>query len=215
MKTTDDQIRNAVLNELKWDPKITSSDIAVLVEDNVVALSGFASSYWEKVAAENAVKRVYGVKGVANDIAVNPTGETDPEIARNAAHALAIHMGVPDDKITVTVNDGWIKLEGAVNWQYQKSLAETTVKNIKGVRGVANNIKIEPTVSSANVKHDIEEALRRSAEVDARRISVQTEGGTVKLFGSVRAWIEKNEAEQAAWSSRGVKSVESHIAISP
>jgi osmotically-inducible protein OsmY len=177
---TDAAIRESVLSELKWDPKISSPDIAVAVKDGVVTLSGFVSSYWEKDAAEKAVKRVYGVRGIANDIEVKLLSKrTDPEIARDAVHELESHIGIPADKIKVTVRNGWVTLEGSTEWQYQKSLAESAVKKLQGVLGVSNNIEVKPQVSPADVKAKIEDALKRSAELDARRITVSVEGGSV------------------------------------
>src|SRR5205085_440532 len=140
----DEDIRDSVLLELEWDPKITSHDIAVAVKDGVVTLSGFVHSYWEKEAAEKAAKRVYGVRGVANDIQVKLTSErTDPEIARDAVQALESHVSIPADKIKVTVKNGWLTLEGNVDWQYQKAIAESAVKRLKGVIGVTNNIEVK------------------------------------------------------------------------
>jgi osmotically-inducible protein OsmY len=214
---SDNSLRDDVLLELKWDPKISSaSDIGVAVKDGVVTLSGFVPSFWEKDAAEKAVKRVYGVRGIANDIEVKLFWQrTDPEIARDAVHELESHVSIPADRIKVTVKDGWVTLEGTVDWEYQKSLAQSAMKKLKGVSGVTNKIQVTPKASAAEVKSKIEEALRRSAELDARRITVEIEGSTVKLYGSVSSWAERDEAERAAWSAPGTTMVENHILVNP
>ncbi|MCU1337983.1 MAG: Transport-associated protein [Bryobacterales bacterium] len=215
----DQQLHEKVLHELQWDPEIPPpvvDQIAIAVKDGVVTLSGVVPSYWIKDEAEQAVKRVHGVRAVANDLEVKPDlASTDAEIAHNAVRALESHLFIPSDRIKVTVKNGWVTLEGDVRWQFQKRLAESAIKKLKGVTGITNNIEVRPKVSPSQVQEAVVKALLRSAEVDARRISVDVEGTTVKLYGSVRSWAEKQEAEHAAWSAPGITAVENHIEVEP
>ena len=212
----DNDLRKDILFELEWDPKITSKDIALGVKEGVVTLSGFVPSFYEKLEAENAVKRIYGVRAVANDLEVQlKFKRTDPEIARDAVQALESHVSISADKIKLTVEKGWVTLEGTVDWKYQKNVADSVVRNLKGVVGIINKIDIKPRVSVSDVKTKIEDALRRSAELDARRITIEVDGSTVKLHGRVSSWGERDDAERAAWSAPGTAQVENEIDVTP
>ncbi|HHW51229.1 MAG TPA: BON domain-containing protein [Pseudoclavibacter sp.] len=215
---TDKDIQQAVLRELEWEPMVKSTEIGVAVKDGIVTLSGFVDSYSKRYNAERAAKRVYGVKAVVNDLEVHlPTSSerTDEDIARAAVRALEDRITVPRDRIKVTVSNGWITLEGEVEWQYEREAANSAVRHLTGVKGVTNLITITPRVSPTEIRTKIEEALRRSAEMDARRIAIETEGSKVILRGRVRSWAERDEAERAAWRAPGVNQVENHITVEP
>lgn len=212
----DNQLRAAVAVQIDWEPEVMSRDIFVAARDGVVTLTGFVHNYCEKIGAERAAKSVYGVKAVANDIEVKAAeSRTDPEIARDIVHALTANATIPRDRIKASVKEGYITLDGSVDWNYQRQAAATCAEGIRGVHGVINVIAVKPTASPSDIKTRIEDALKRSAEVDSRRISVMTVDGTVNLYGNVRSWFEREEAERAAWAAPGVSKVVDHILIVP
>jgi osmotically-inducible protein OsmY len=215
---TDKDLKEHVQNALDWEPSVDASDIGVAVDEGVVTLRGNVGSYSEKVKAERVALRVYGTKAVANDLTVHlPTmfERTDTEIAQTALVALKWSTSVPADRVVITVSDGWLTLSGTVEWQYQKDAAARAIRDLTGVKAVSNNIVVQPRVKTGDVRDKIEAAFRRSAEVDARRISVTTTDGKVILSGNVRSWAEREAAERAAWAAPGVTQVQDRLAVVP
>jgi osmotically-inducible protein OsmY len=215
---SDEEIQRDVLEELGWEPRVQPNEIGVTVRDGVVTLRGWVDNYAKKWSAERAAHRVNRVRAIANDIEVRlPTSaeRTDPEIAAAATRALEWDAFVPVAAIEVTVSNGWVVLRGEVEWEYQRRAAEQAVRRLSGVRGLTNGISVRPSEEPASdeISERIRTALLRSVETDAARIDIRIEGDSVILAGTVRSWLEREEAERVAWSAPGVTSVDNHITV--
>jgi osmotically-inducible protein OsmY len=209
------ELQERVTNELVWDPQVTSSNIGVTSNDGVVTLNGFVNSYAERLAAEEAALRVQGTRGVANELIVRLAGDRiDPDIAKDAVHALSFNQSVPKS-IKVTVRNGHLTLDGSCEWQFQRRAAENAVQHIPGVKGVTNYVVVKPHLSAALVREKIEAALRRNAIIDSKNIRVLTSGSKVTLSGRVPSYAERREAEHAAWAAPGVSEVVNDVIVEP
>lgn len=218
---SDIEIREDVLEEIRWDPQLTriAPRIGVAVSDEVVTLSGTVDFYFQRLAAENAAQRVAGVKVVAVDIDVKGAGALEPmsdtRIGEAVRNALTWHSAVNEDLINIKVDNGWVYLEGTVHWDYERKAAEKAVENILGVKGVINKVGIKTqVVAPAEIKKAIRSAFQRNAVIDASGISVDVSEDAVKLTGSVRSWAEKNDAGQIARSMPGVTQVDNRLEVS-
>ncbi|MHB1110373.1 MAG: BON domain-containing protein [Devosia sp.] len=212
----DSTLKQDVIDELEFEPSIDANDIGVAVEDGIVMLSGHVSSFAEKTMVQRAVERIKGVKGIADEIEVRYPGHastSDDEVAKRTVDMLKWSTVVPADKVHVRVQKGWVTLTGSVDWNYQKAGAADAVKGLLGVTGISNLIELQPRVSSLDVKKHIENALRRNAEIEAKGITVNVAGNKVTLEGNVKAWYERRVAEQAAWATPGVTTVDDRLTI--
>ncbi|PWS30457.1 BON domain-containing protein [Pedobacter paludis] len=213
---TDNQIQKDVLDELKWEPLLNAAEIAVSVKDGIVTLSGEVDSYSKKLAAEHAAKRISGVKAIAQDIQVGLAPiyrKTDAEIASAVVNALKWHTAVQQEKIKIKVEDGVVRLEGQVDWEFQKNSARTAIEHLLGVKSVINLITLKPRVTSLEISRQISSAFTRNAILDAANLMVSLQGDKVVLTGTVNSFAEKEQAEHAAWSAPGVMRVESHLKV--
>ncbi|CAB3738827.1 MULTISPECIES: BON domain-containing protein [Achromobacter] len=213
---SDAALRERVLSALAFEPSIDELHIGVSVEDGVVTLTGHVGTYAQKLAAEDTVQRVKGVRGIAQEIEVRAAADkqlADDQIAARALSIMAWDATIPDGNVQVKVQHGWVTLSGTVDWFYQREAAASAVHKLSGVMGVSNLINVAPTVQAGDIKRKIEAALQRSAQIEAGRIAVSVHGTTVVLDGSVNSWVERGAAERAAWTVPGVIDVQDRLVV--
>lgn len=212
----DKLLRKNILAELEWEPSLNAASVGIAVEDGIVTLTGHVQSYAEKLKAEQVVKRVRGVRAIAEEIEVRPVHahtHADDEIAKRALNILNWDVMVPAEGLQVKVQQGWLTLSGAADWQYQRTAAEDDVRKLSGVLGVTNLITITPRAQGDDIKERIEDALKRNALIEARNITIDVRNGNVTLEGKVHGWHEREVLETAVWAAPGVKSVDDRVTV--
>ncbi len=215
---TDRELQHQVLRALEWEPGVEAAEIGVSAEDGVITLRGVVGTLREKWLAERCARHVCGVRAIANDVEVSPRNggvRSDSAIAEAVANAIEWDSAIPDGAVQATVRNGWVTLNGSVTTLYQRSAAERAVQHLYGVKGVNNSIVVKPRVGADDVRHKIEDAFRRSAMLDAQRIKVEAQDGTVVLSGTVHTLVERDEAERAAWGAPGVTRVDDRLVVVP
>ena len=212
----DTELQQDVMDELEWDPSLKASGIGVSAKDGIVTLSGTVDSYSEKLAAIDATSKIFSVRGVADELQVrlpDYNKSTDEDIARSAANALAWNSNVPKDCVKAVVQNGWVTLEGEVNWQFERFAAEAAVHHQRGVLGLSNDIVVKPLVQKLDLTSKLTNAFKRDAKLDAEKIKIDARGNKITLSGSVHSYAEKDEADRAAWCMPGVAAVYNELIV--
>jgi osmotically-inducible protein OsmY len=213
---SDMQLQKDVAEELRWDPRVVDDEIGIGVHDGVVTLTGSVPNFAQRWATLKAVERVSGVRAVASELTVKMKDthvRSDTDLAQQVANTLEWDIEIPFDSIKARIENGWVTLEGAVDWQFQRNAAERSVRYLTGVKGVSNLVQLKSHATSGDVAQRITAALRRTTDADASRIQVAAAGGKVTLSGSVRSWTERVDAERAAWGTAGVTAVDDRLAV--
>jgi osmotically-inducible protein OsmY len=212
----DSELQNKIVQELAWEPSVDARHITVTAKNGIVTLSGYVEQYSDKTHAERAVERMHGVRALINQIELELPGSlhrNDLEIVESALTALGLNTLIPTDRVKIVAQSGWLTLEGSVDWQYQRMAAEDTVRTIRGIKGISNQITIQAEGLKADIKDKIRSALVRSARLDSSQIAIDIAGSKAILSGNVRSWSERHEAEAATWAAPGIAAVENNIVI--